>query len=168
MLTNKQNNMEINFLALLLAALSTLVVGFIWYHPKVFGTIWMKESGTSMEKMKGSNMMAIFAMSLLYAFFISFMLQMLVIHQFGALGMIGGDPSKALPSYTSFIADYGTAFRTFKHGALHGFMSGLFFALPVIGVGALYERRSWKYVLIAGGYWVISCMIMGGIICSMQ
>lgn len=160
--------MEINFIALLLAALSTLVVGFIWYHPNVFGTIWMKESGMTEDKMKGSNMILIFGMSVFYAFLISFVLQMLVIHQWGAMGMIGGDPTKALPSYSAFMTDYGSAFRTFKHGALHGFMTGLFFALPIIGVGALYERRSWKYVLIAGGYWVITCMIMGGIICSMQ
>ncbi len=160
--------MEINFIALLLSALSTLVVGFIWYHPKVFGTIWMNEAGITEEQMKGSNMILIFGMSILYAFLISFILQFLVIHQSGAMGMIGGDPTKALPSFQAFMADYGTAFRTFKHGALHGFMTGLFFALPVIGVGALYERRSWKYVLIAGGYWVITCMIMGGIICAMQ
>ena len=159
--------MEINFVALLLSALSTLVVGFVWYHPKVFGTIWMNESGMTEDKMKGSNMILIFGMSIFYAFLISFVLQILVIHQTGAIGMIGGDPSKALPSFQAFMTDYGTAFRTFKHGALHGFMTGLFFALPIIGVGALYERRSWKYVLIAGGYWVVSCMIMGGIICAM-
>lgn len=167
-LINKLKIMEINFLALALASLSTLVVGAIWYNPKVFGTIWMRESGTSMEKIQGSNMALIFGMSLLYAFFIAFVLQMLVIHQFGAMGMIGGNIAEAKPSYAAFMADYGTAFRTFKHGALHGFMTGLFFALPVIGVGSLYERRSWKYVLIAGGYWVVSCMIMGGIICAMQ
>jgi Protein of unknown function (DUF1761) len=160
--------MNINFLALLLAALSSLVVGFIWYNPKVFGNIWMKESGMTEEKMKGSNMILIFSMSIFYAFLISFVMQMLVIHQFGALGMVGGDPTLAKPSYEAFMADYGTAFRTFKHGALHGFMTGLFFALPVIGVGSLYERRSWKYVLIAGGYWVVTCMIMGGIVCAMQ
>lgn len=158
--------MEINFLALVLAALSTLVVGFIWYHPKVLGTIWMKESGTSMEKMQGTNMIAIFAMSLLYAFFISFMLQFLVIHQFGVFGTVEGNVND--PQYIEFMKAHGTAFRTFKHGALHGFITGLLFALPVIGVGALYERRSWKYVLIAGGYWVVTCMIMGGIICSMK
>lgn len=162
--------MNINFLALLLAALSSLVVGFIWYNPKVFGTIWMKESGMTEEKMKGSNMIAIFAMSIFYAFLISFIMQFLVIHQSGAVGMIGGPMliETAKPSFAAFMADYGDAFRTFKHGALHGFMSGLFFALPVIGVGALYERRSWKYVLIAGGYWVVTCMIMGGIVCAMK
>ncbi len=160
--------MDINFLALLLAALSSLVIGFVWYNPKVFGNIWMKEAGMTEEKMKGSNMIAIFGMSILYAFFISFILQMLVIHQYGALGMVGGDPSIAKPSYEAFIADYGLAFRTFKHGALHGFMTGLFFVLPIIGVNSLYERRSFKYVLVCGGYWVITCMFMGGIICAMQ
>lgn len=160
--------MSVNFLALLLAALSTVVIRIIWYNPKVFGSIWMKESGMTEEKMKESNLIMNFVLSLIYAFFISFILQMLVIHQFGALGMIGGDPSLAKPSYAAFMADYGTAFRSFKHGALHGLMTGLFLILAVTGVGALYESRSFKYVLVSGGYWVVSMMIMGGIICMMQ
>ncbi len=160
--------MNINWIAILLAALSTLVVGFIWYNPKVFGNIWMKEAGLKEEDMKGVNMVKTFSLSIVYAFLISFILQMMVIHQFGALGMVGGDPSKALPSYNAFMADYGTAFRTFKHGALHGFMGGLFMILPIIGTGALYERRSFKYVMIFGGYWIVSFIIMGGIICMMQ
>ena len=160
--------MEINFFALVLSSLSTLVVGFIWYHPKVFGTIWMNEAKLTENQMKGTNMILLFGMSIFYAFLISFVLQFLVIHQLGAVSMVGGDTSKALPSFQAFMTDYGSAFRTFKHGALHGFMTGLFFALPLIGVGALYERRSWKYVLIAGGYWCITCLLMGGIICAMK
>ena len=158
--------MGINFLALLVAALSTLAVGFVWYNPKVFGTIWMKESGMTEEKMKGANMALIFGMSFVYAFLISFIIQMLVIHQTGALGMIGGSVETAKPSYNAFMNDYGTAFRTFKHGALHGFIAGLFLALPVIGTNALYERRSFKYTLITGGFWIVCFMIMGGIICA--
>ena len=160
--------MNVNFLALLLAALSTLVVGFIWYNPKVFGNIWMKETGLKEEDMKGANMIKIFGLSIVYAFLISFVLQMVVIHQFGALGMVGGDPSKAMPSYNAFMSDYGTAFRTFKHGALHGFITGLFMILPVIGTNALYEKRSFKYVMVTAGFWIVSFMIMGGIICMMQ
>ena len=160
--------MEINFLALIVAALSTLVVGFIWYNPKVFGGIWMRETGMTEEKAKGSNMALIFGMSIFYAFLIAFILQMLVIHQYGALGMVGGDPTLAKPSYGAFMADYGVSFRTFKHGMLHGFLSGLFFALPILGTTALYERRSWKYTLVVGGYWIVACMIMGGIICAWQ
>ncbi|TGD56924.1 DUF1761 domain-containing protein [Flavobacterium humi] len=160
--------MEINFLALLLAALSTLVVGFIWYNPKVFGGIWMRESGTTEEKMKGANMMMIFGLSVVYAFLIAFILQMLTIHQFGALGMVGGDPSVAKPSYAAFMADYGDAFRTFKHGALHGFMTGLFLVFPLTGTNALYERRSFKYVMVTSGFWIVCFTIMGGIICAMK
>jgi hypothetical protein len=162
--------MEIGQLLLhcLVAALAALVLGFIWYNPKVFGGIWMRETGMTEEKARGANMAVMLLMTLIYSFLIAFILQMLTIHQFGALGMIGGDPAApgVKPSFTAFMNDYGTNFRTFKHGALHGFMAGLFFALPVIGVGALYERRSWKYTLVAGGYWVVSCAIMGGIICG--
>lgn len=160
--------MEINLLALLLAALSTLPVGFIWYNPKVFGTIWMKETGMTEEKAKGANMVKVFGLTIIFAFFMAFILQMLVIHQFGALGMTGGDPTLAKPSYTAFMADYGDAFRTFKHGMLHGFMTGLLFALPMIGINSQFERKSWKYILITGGYWVVCCTIMGGIICAMK
>ncbi|MGA9638020.1 DUF1761 domain-containing protein [Flavobacterium sp.] len=158
--------MEINFLVLLVAATSTLVVGFIWYNPKVFGSIWMRESGMTEEKMKGTNMALIFGMSIFYALLISLVLQMLTIHQWGAVSMVGGDPSIAKPSYDAFMTDYGTNFRTFKHGAFHGLLTGIFMAIPIIGTTALYERRSWKYVLISGGYWVVSFMLMGGIICA--
>ena len=32
----------INYLAVALATISTMVVGFVWYTPRVFGTYWMK------------------------------------------------------------------------------------------------------------------------------
>ena len=160
--------MEFNIFAILVAAFSTLVVGFIWYNPKVFGNIWMRESGTTEEKMKGANMALIFGLSLFYAFLISFMLNGIVIHQNTVVSLIGGPPmiETAKPSYAIFMADYKDAFRTFKHGALHGFMTALLLVLPVVGVNSLYERRSFKYVLIVSGYWMVAFMIMGGIICA--
>lgn len=33
---------EINVLAVVLATLSTMVVGMVWYTPKVFGNYWMR------------------------------------------------------------------------------------------------------------------------------
>lgn len=35
-------NVEVNYLAVALAMLSSMVVGSIWYAPKVFGNTWMK------------------------------------------------------------------------------------------------------------------------------
>lgn len=161
--------MEINFLALIVAALSTLVIGFIWYNPKVFGKLWMKESGLTEEKMKGANMPVIFIMSIFFAFLIAMFLQFVTIHQWGAFGMIGGGGATDIkPSYAAFMADYGTAFRSFRHGALHGFLAALFFALPMIATNALFERKSWQYTFINAGYWAVCFTIMGGIICSWQ
>lgn len=158
--------MEVNFLALLVAALSTLVVGFLWYNPKVFGTAWMNSAGLTEEKLKGANMAVIFGLAVLFAFFMAFILQFLVIHQWGALAATGGDPKLAGPAYEAYMAEYGTDFRTFKHGALHGCMTGLFFTFPLIAINALFERKGWKYIFINSGYWIVNLTIMGGIICG--
>lgn len=155
-----------NFVVLALAALIPLAVGMVWYNSKVFGTIWMNEIGKTEEDLKGNNMLKVFGLVYLFSFFMAFAWQFIVIHQFGAMGMIGGDITKALPSYAAFMADYGTAFRTFKHGALHGGMSGLFLSLPFVGVSGLFEMRSWKYIFIHVGFWVISGILMGGVICQ--
>lgn len=160
--------MEFNPVALFLSALITLVVGFVWYHPKVFGTIWMRENNLTEEQLRTGNMLKIFGLTYVFSLMITMTLMSLTIHQSGAIGMVGGPPlaESAKPSFAAFMADYGTAYRTFKHGALHGFISGLFFALPVIGINALFERRSWKYILIHAGFWTVSLTLMGGIICG--
>ena len=51
------------FLAVLVAALSSFVVGFVWYNPKIFGTIWMNETGMTEEKAKQGNMAKIFGLT---------------------------------------------------------------------------------------------------------
>ncbi|MCR4033623.1 MULTISPECIES: DUF1761 domain-containing protein [Flavobacterium] len=160
--------MKINFVALLLAAIVTLVVGFIWYSPKVFGTIWMKENNLTQEELRKGNMLKIFGLTYIFSLMITMTLMSLTIHQSGAIGMVGGPPliDSAKPSFAAFMADYGMAYRTFKHGALHGFMSGLFFAFPLIGINGLFERKSWKYIFIHTGYWLIILTLMGGIVCG--
>lgn len=36
---------SINYIAVILAMLSSIVVGFIWYTPRVFGKLWMRLTG---------------------------------------------------------------------------------------------------------------------------
>ncbi|MCU7615264.1 DUF1761 domain-containing protein [Chryseobacterium sp. GMJ5] len=158
--------MQINFLAILFASVVPLVMGFIWYNPKIFGKVWMKECGLTEEKMKSANMGLVFIFSIILSALIGFFLQFVTIHQFGALGMIGGDEKLAKPSFMAFMNDYGTAYRSFGHGALHSFMSGIFFVFPLIAINAMFERKSWKYVMINSAYWTITITIMGGIICG--
>ncbi|TGV03712.1 DUF1761 domain-containing protein [Flavivirga rizhaonensis] len=156
----------LNFPAIIVAAVSALVVGFIWYNPKVFGNAWMKAAGMTDEQVKGGNMAKIFGLALLFAFLLATALPGIVIHQMGVFSLIGGDPSVALPSYDAIMNDYGDAFRTFKHGALHGVFTGIFIALPIIGTNALFERKSAKYIFINSGYWIVTLGVMGAIICG--
>lgn len=160
--------MELNFLAILVAAIVPLFIGFIWYGPMLFQNAWMRESGMTEEKMKNSNMAVIFIVSLLLSVLLAFFTQFLVIHQFGAMGMVGGDPTDALPSFQAFMDDYGNSYRTYKHGALHGAMAGIFFVLPVMATNGLFERKSWKLTFINVGYWTLCLAIMGAIICGWQ
>lgn len=152
-------------MAILVASLSTFVVGFVWYGP-LFGKAWMKENGFTEEELKKGNMLKIFGLTFVFSLMFSLLMQVLVIHQFGAYGMIGGNIEEAKPSFVNFLADYGTEFRTFQHGALHGFMSGMFLAFPIIGINGLFERKSWKYIFIHAGYWIVCMTIIGAIVCG--
>lgn len=160
--------MDINFTPILVATFVSLVVGFIWYNPKVFGTIWMNETGMTEEKAQKGNMLKIFGLTIVYSFLIAFLLSPMVIHQFGAMGMIGGDPSKIDPSstYFAFMKQYENAFRTYQHGALHGCMVGVLFVMPITAINSLFEQKSWKYMLVTGGFWVVTLTLMGAIICG--
>jgi hypothetical protein len=156
--------MPFNFYAVLVSALVTLLVGFVWYNPKVFGTIWMNETGMTEEKAKQSNLLKVFGLTIFYSLLLSTIMPSLVIHQMGVLGVFEGNDKN--PEFIEFMNLHGDAFRTFKHGALHGFISGVFFALPITAINSLFEQKSWKFILVTSGYWIVSLTIMGAIICG--
>jgi len=158
--------MPVNFYAILASTFVTLLVGFVWYSSKVFGTIWMKETGISKGKAKQINVLKVITLTSIYSFMLAFIMPSLVIHQMGVLGVFDGNVENA--SYLEFMSVHGDAFRTFKHGALHGFISGLYIALPITAINGLFEQKSWKYILINAGYWIVSMTIMGAIICGWQ
>ena len=166
--------MKPNFLGILLAALIPMVIGIIWYNPKVFGNAWMKASGMDAEKAKGANMPLILGLSFLFSFFLAFALQFIVIHQSHIYSLLAGEPgineagSEVNNLLTSLIAKYGDRFRTFKHGALHGTIAGITLALPFIGTNALFERKGFKYIAINAGYWIVSLALMGGVVSALR
>ena len=155
-----------NWIAIFTAALIPIFVGLVWYSDKVFGTTWMKLSNLKKEELEKSNMLPILAFCYLFSLFLAVMMSFVVIHQTGAIAMVGGDAANGSETFTAFMAEYGTAFRTFKHGALHGTLAGIMFALPIIAINALFERKSWKYIFIHAGYWTVTLGIMGAIICG--
>lgn len=59
--------MPFNFYAVLVSTLVTLLVGFVWYHPKVFGTLWMNETGMTEEKARQSSMLKVFGLTIFFS-----------------------------------------------------------------------------------------------------
>lgn len=161
-----------NFPILALAALIPLVIGFVWYHPKVLGNAWAAAADMTDEKMKGANMLVIFGLTYFLSLMLAVMMQTIVIHQFHVGSTLMQDPTFSEEGsalnlyYKDFMDKYGQNFRTFKHGALHGVLAAVFLALPIIAINAMFERRSFKYVAINLGYWAVSLGIMGGIVCA--
>lgn len=169
-------NFQLPILATIaIAALVPTIIGFIWYNPKVFGTAWMASAGLTPESaMKGFNMPLVFGLSLLLSFLLAGSMLGLVIHQFGFFSLLAGaedqktlaDHSSVLYSHVKYIMDNnGGSFRTFKHGALHGTLLGVFTILPIIATGAMFERKGFKYIAINASYWIVCLAIMGAIIC---
>jgi Protein of unknown function (DUF1761) len=159
--------MQLNYWLILATGLIPIIIGFVWYNPKVFGQKWMDIIGITDESMKGANMPLIFILSYLFGCMLSLTLHTIVIHQMGFESVFQGDESAQILSYKkNFYENYSTRFRTFGHGVMHGVMTAIFVALPVIGVNALWNRKSAKYIFIHVGYWAICMGLIGGVLCA--
>ncbi len=149
-----------------------MIIGAIYYNPKLLGNAWMQSAGLTQDQLKGSNMAKILTMTLVYSFLASALLSFMVIHQLHIGSVLANepginDPNSEVAKYMkNFMDTYGDRFRTFKHGAFHGGFTSILFVLPMIAIPAMFERKSAKYILIHAGYWFISLCIMGGIICA--
>ena len=157
----------------LAAALVPMLLGFIYYHPKVMGKMWMQAAGVGEEKPSAARMALMFGGSFVLALMLSLQMHFVVIHQMHLGSIVQGmpelnDANSAASKWLKFGLDnYSHNFRTFKHGAFHGTIAGIFFALPILGTSALFERKSAKYILVNGLYWVICLALMGGVICQL-
>ncbi|MCA0238259.1 MAG: DUF1761 domain-containing protein [Bacteroidetes bacterium] len=162
--------MSFNWLALFVAALIPLLIGFVYYHERVFGNAWMKASGVTPGNSDG--MARIFGMTYFFSLMLAIILQSVVIHQTHIMSLLMNEPGINDPNsdmgkwLAEFMGKYGNNFRTFKHGALHGTIAGIFIALPIVGINALFERRSTKYILLHAGYWTLTLALMGGVVCG--
>ena len=126
---------NLNWLAIIVAAVSAFALGAVWYSPVLFVKRWMKETGITEESTKNNNMGKIFGLAFLLSLIASFFLAM----------FIGPDA--------------GAGF-----GAMAGFMAGLGWVFTFTGIIYLFERRTMAHFLINSGYSVVSLTIMGLII----
>jgi len=123
---------EVNYLAVLAAAVATFALGGLWYSPALFGKAWQREAGVSEEKMKTANMTLIFGLT--------FVLSLIAAWVFALF--LGPRPPMAL-------------------GLGAGFSAGLCWVAASLGINYLFERKSLKLWLINGGYHTLQFTIIG-------
>ncbi len=134
----------VNYGAVLAAAVSAIVLGFLWYGP-IFGKAWMKEMGMTKESikhsMKGRSAAMVYGLQAVGALLMAYVL----LH-----GLIFGNAYLNMSGILSGI-----------QGA---FWFWLGFVAPVTLSAVLWEGKSWKYWGITAGYYLVTLLVMGAIL----
>lgn len=129
----------LNWLAILVAAVSSFALGSLWYAKPVFGNIWQKLIARSDEEIKNASMGKIFGFSFLLTLVMAINLAMFV------------------------GPDQGAVFGLFAGAAV-----GIGWIAMGLGVLYLFEGRSFRLWLINAGYMSLALAIMGTIIGAWQ
>lgn len=127
---------SINYLAVLAAAVSTFVLGGLWYSPLLFGKAWMRANSFTDADLQTFSKARMFGWSFFFALVMALNLAM-------------------------FLAG-PTANVTW--GMAAGGLAGLGWVAMAIAIIGVFENRSWTYILINGGYMTVAFVIMGAII----
>jgi hypothetical protein len=127
------NPANVHWLAVLVSTISSFIIGALWYSRALFGKAWANVNNLTDEQIRGGNKAKIFGVSFLFIFFAAV-----------NLGFFLADPS--INALT---------------GTFYGFLAGFGWVLPAFGVVALFELKSWTWILINGFYWVVSFTVMG-------
>ena len=126
---------DVNYLAVIAAAIATFVLGGLWYSPALFGKVWQREAGVTEEKMKSANMTLIFGLTFVLALIAAWVFAL----------FLGPRPPMAL-------------------GLGAGFSAGLCWVAASLGINYLFERKSLKLWLINGGYHTLQFTSIGRIL----
>jgi hypothetical protein len=127
---------QINYFAVLAAAISTFVIGGLWYSPALFHKAWMSANGLTDADLARGGAAKIFAL----AFVLGLLMAM---------------------NLAAFLSDPAT---TVAWGTAAGALTGLGWVAPAIATVALFERRSARYIAINGGYFAVAFVVMGAIL----
>ncbi len=127
---------QINHLAVAVAAISNLVLGGLWYSPALFHNAWKKENKLSDEDLKKQNPVKVFGITLFLSFIMSYNMAF----------FLAGGTTDAMWGLTA------------------GFLTGFGWAASIFTVIGLFEMRSWKYILINSGFIIIYFTLIGFIL----
>lgn len=140
---------EINILVALCAAFIPMIIGAIFYGP-LFGKQWMDSLGyTESNIPEPIKMPIVYIVSLLLSFVLAYALGYVIAHTHKGLNDVGE---------LVFRSHY-----TFGHGMVHGIQVAIIFVFPVLISNLLFQRNTWKNILMNVVYWGLTISLMAGV-----
>ena len=130
----------INYFAVCVAAVASMIIGFLWYGP-VFGKQWMALSGMTEEKIasaKAEGMGKKYFITFLGSLMMSYVLAHAIIFA-GAYLQVEGVPA----------------------GLMAGMWNWLGFVAPVTLGTVLWDGKPWKLWFLNNGHYLVSLAVMG-------
>lgn len=122
----------LNFVAVVVAAISAFALGALWYSPILFSNSWQKETGQTPERLRRGSPAVVFGAAFLLSLIAAFVFAM----------FLGPNP-------------------TLKFGLGAGFSAGLCWVAASFGINYLFERRSLRLFLINGSYHTLQFTLYG-------
>ena len=150
--TNNMQEPQMNFMAMLVATLIPMIMGFIYYHPAVFGKAWMYSNGFTKETIGSGPKPILYLLALFVSFFLTMFFWGWVTGAGGQDQMQVVDPKD------------GHSYVTFQHGVAHGLIFGITVLLPIFTTMAIFEKRKFSWAFVNWGYWTITSILMCGIL----
>ncbi len=136
---------HINIVSQIIATLIPMIVGFLYYHPKVLGNTWMDANGFKMENMKPPKPVLYLLALVLSA-------------------LLAGFVHTNVTAPGQQTAPDGHSYITFQHGIAHGIVLTIFVVAPILGTMAIFEQKSLKWALVNIGYWLVTLILMAGVL----
>ncbi|HEV2195560.1 MAG TPA: DUF1761 domain-containing protein [Candidatus Acidoferrum sp.] len=133
---------SLNWLAILVAAISTMILGFLWYSPLLFAKAWTREMGYDPnDKAKMDEMRKSAGPAYAGSFFASL-----------------------LSAFTLALILHGMRAESLHFGLMASFHIWLGFVATVQFTGALFAKQSMKLFAINTGYQLVCYLVMGAIL----
>jgi len=160
---------QANWFIIPIAALLPLTLGFIWYHPKVWGTRLAQINGEPLVKNQSLGKIVLIY---LFSILLAYILTLMSVHQSAIFQLFFMDPELANTNseYNTFINEfmstYGERHRSFGHGMVHGAEAGFMFGLALLGITTLLQNKPLKLIWIHLLFWILCCSLMGGLVCA--
>lgn len=135
--------LRINYLAILVAAVASMGLGFLWYSPLILGKQWMKEKGYTTDSLKKDQK----DMSKLYglSFVVSLITAYVLSHVMALSQAFYGNPDLMTGLMTAFWSWFG-------------------FMMPVQITATIFGSKNWKLFGIDTGYQLVSILAVGTVL----